>query len=101
MPAAGEAEIRIARPVLARFVSALFEAAGLASPLAGEWAASLVWANLRGVDSHGVLRVPRYIDLLKRGTINPSPVMKVERRAGAMVVLDADRAPGRLPCPAP
>ena len=65
MPAAGEAEIRIARPVLARFVSALFEAAGLASPLAGEWAASLVWANLRGVDSHGVLRVPRYIDLLK------------------------------------
>jgi ureidoglycolate dehydrogenase (NAD+) len=48
------------------------------------------------VDSHGVLRVPRYIELLKTKAINPAPEMKVERRAGALVVLEADRAPGAI-----
>jgi ureidoglycolate dehydrogenase (NAD+) len=96
MPAEIESEIRIQSPTLARFVTALFEAAGVARPLASQWTASLVWANLRGVDSHGVLRVPRYVELLKRKSINPSPNMKVERRAGAIVVLEADRAPGAI-----
>src|SRR5260370_29891961 len=96
MPAEIESEVRIQSPTLARFVTALLEGAGVARPLASQWTASLVWANLRGVDSHGVLRVPRYVELLKRKSINPSPNMKVERRAGAIVVLEADRAPGAI-----
>ena len=43
---------------LERFAAALFEAMGVAGPMAEQWARSLVWANLRGVDSHGVLRIP-------------------------------------------
>ena len=96
MPATADPEIRITSPALAQFVTALFEAAGVAHPLASEWSASLVWANLRGVDSHGVLRVPGYVDRLKRKVINPSPHMKIEQRAGAVVVLEADRAPGAI-----
>jgi ureidoglycolate dehydrogenase (NAD+) len=96
MPATADPEIRITRAALAQFVTALFEAAGVAHPLASEWSASLVWANLRGVDSHGVLRVPGYVDRLKRKVINPSPHMKIEQRAGAVVVLEADRAPGAI-----
>jgi ureidoglycolate dehydrogenase (NAD+) len=96
MPAEIEPEIRIQSSTLARFVAALLEGAGVARPLASEWTTSLVCANLRGVDSHGVLRVPRYVELLKRKTINPSPNMKVERRAGAIAVLEADRAPGAI-----
>jgi ureidoglycolate dehydrogenase (NAD+) len=96
MPAEIEPEIRIQSSTLARFVTALLEGAGVARPLASEWTTSLVWANLRGVDSHGVLRVPRYVELLKIKTINPSPNMKVERRAGAIAVLEADRAPGAI-----
>ncbi len=101
MPATADPEIRITSPALAQFVTALFEAAGVAHPLASEWSASLVWANLRGVDSHGVLRVPGYVDRLKRKVINPSPHMKIEQRAGAVVVLEADRAPGQLRWRAP
>jgi ureidoglycolate dehydrogenase (NAD+) len=89
-------EVRIDSVRLARFVTELFEAAGVARQPASEWAASLIWANLRGVDSHGVLRVPRYLDLLQRKSINPNPSMRVERRAGAIVVLEADRAPGAI-----
>src|SRR4029450_1475548 len=61
-----------------------------------EWAKSLVWANLRGTDSHGVLRIPGYLDRLKAKAINPTPDMRVEKRAGAIVVLEADRAPGAV-----
>ncbi len=89
-------EIRIAGAALAEFVAALFEKAGVAPSLAAEWTKSLIWANLRGVDSHGVLRVPHYLDRLKHGAINPAPRMRVERRAGAVIVLEADRAPGSV-----
>jgi ureidoglycolate dehydrogenase (NAD+) len=96
MPLADEAQIRIQSAVLARFVAALFVSAGIAPSLAQDWTASLVWANLRGIDSHGVLRVPRYIDLLKRKAINPAPNISVELRAGAIAVIEADRAPGAI-----
>jgi ureidoglycolate dehydrogenase (NAD+) len=89
-------EIRIASAALADFVAALFEQAGVAPALAAEWTQSLIWANLRGVDSHGVLRVPHYLDRLKQGAINPAPRMRLERRAGAVIVLEADRAPGAV-----
>jgi ureidoglycolate dehydrogenase (NAD+) len=81
---------------LQRFAGALFQAAGVAPSMADEWAKSLVWANLRGVDSHGVLRIPGYIERLKTKAINPAPDMRVEKRAGAIAVLEADRAPGAV-----
>ena len=81
---------------LERFAAALFEAMGVAGPMAEQWARSLVWANLRGVDSHGVLRIPIYIERLKAKTINPAPDMRMEMRAGAIAVLEADRAPGAV-----
>ena len=81
---------------LERFARALFVAAGVAPAMADEWAKSLVWANLRGVDSHGVLRIPGYIERLKSKAINPAPDMRVEKRAGAIAVLEADRAPGAV-----
>jgi Malate/L-lactate dehydrogenase len=81
---------------LQRFAGALFVAAGVAPAMADEWAKSLVWANLRGVDSHGVLRIPGYIERLKTNAINPTPNMRVEKRAGAIAFLEADRAPGAV-----
>ncbi len=81
---------------LQRFASALFQASRVAQPMADEWAESLVWANLRGVDSHGVLRIPIYIDRLKKKEMNPTPDIRVEMRSGAIAVLEADRAPGAV-----
>jgi ureidoglycolate dehydrogenase (NAD+) len=81
---------------LQRFARTLFQAAGVAPAMADQWAKSLVWANLRGVDSHGVLRIPGYIERLKSKAINPAPDMRVEQRSGAIAVLEADRAPGAV-----
>jgi ureidoglycolate dehydrogenase (NAD+) len=91
-----EPAIRIGKDDLRAFVAGIFAAAGVAPLAAEQWADVLVWANLRGVDSHGVLRVPRYVDLLQRGAIKAKPDMRVERRAGAVAVLEADRAPGPI-----
>jgi len=87
---------QIGRADLETYVAAIFVAAGIAPEMAADWAAAVVWASLRGVDSHGVLRVPRYVDLLRRGHINARPDIRVARRAGAIVVLEADRAPGAI-----
>ena len=56
----------------------------------------LVWANLRGTNSHGIIRIPRYIDLIKAKSINAAPNIRVERKEGAAVVLEADRAPSAV-----
>jgi ureidoglycolate dehydrogenase (NAD+) len=81
---------------LRRFSSALFQARGVAPAMADEWATSLVWANLRGVDSHGVLRIPLYVDRLKRREMNPNPDIRVVKRAGAVAIMEGDRAPGAV-----
>ena len=91
-----EPSIRIGQAELEEFAIAIFVAAGVERAISEHWARVLVWANLRGVDSHGVLRIPRYVDLIARHAINPAPNMRIERRAGAVVVLEADRAPGAV-----
>jgi ureidoglycolate dehydrogenase (NAD+) len=91
-----EPTIRVAPAELQNFAAAILHAAGVERALADEWAKVLVWANLRGHDSHGVLRIPRYLDLLAKEAIKATPNMRIERRAGAIVVLEADRAPGAL-----
>jgi len=73
---------------------ALLEAGGFAPHHARETAGVLVWANARGADSHGVLRIPRYIEMIEMGRIDPVAIPKVERRDGATAVLEAANAPG-------
>jgi len=81
--------IRIGKAELSAFVAAIFSAVGLAKDHADQWAKMLVWANLRGTDSHGIIRIPRYIDLIKAKSINAAPNIRVERKEGAAVVLEA------------
>ena len=91
---ASENTIILSKSDLLAYVSAIFVAAGVGRAMADEWAGILVWANLRGIDSHGVIRIPRYLELLRRKTINSAPNIRVEKRAGAVSIMDADRAPG-------
>jgi ureidoglycolate dehydrogenase (NAD+) len=59
-------------------------------------AASLVWTSLRGTDSHGVARVPIYVERLRGGVLNPRPRPSVLRRDGAVAVVDGDQGPGQV-----
>lgn len=79
---------------LQRYAAALLKAGGFAERQARQTSEVLVWANLRGVDSHGVLRVPRYIEMVEAGIIDPAAEPSIARRDGAVSVLEARRAPG-------
>lgn len=79
---------------LRSFTSAIFERAGLPAKDAALVANALVWANLRGVDLHGITRVPRYLEMIKQGALNPEPRIKIVKQNGVVLVVDADRAAG-------
>lgn len=89
-------EILVHHTDLLRFVTALFEKAGLSAEHAAFFAASLVDINLWGIDSHGVLRVPIYIKRLKSGACNPRPNIKTIKSAITLEVLDGDDGPGQV-----
>jgi uncharacterized oxidoreductase len=59
-------------------------------------ARSLVEANVAGHDSHGVLRLPAYVDFVERGDVDPTaePVLAYER--GAVARVDGRRGWGQL-----
>src|SRR6201995_3086494 len=79
---------------LHRLGSYLFTARGLRPADATTVADVLVWANLRGVDSHGVSRVPRYLELFDKGESVADAVITVSRPKSAIAIVDAHAAPG-------
>jgi LDH2 family malate/lactate/ureidoglycolate dehydrogenase len=81
---------------LRRFTTDIFARAGMSEADAHVVADVLAWANLRGVDSHGALRIPRYIDWIRSGDVNPAPRLAVTTETAAIIVLDADRAAGPI-----
>lgn len=89
MPVAQKAE-------LTDFTSALLAAAGYTPHEAAQTAELLVWANLRGADSHGVLRVPRYVEMIETGVVHPGQQPKPVREFGATCVFDYGKAPGAV-----
>ena len=92
--AAKAGTVRVAAGTLRSFAASLFERAGLSGAHAGTVAGVLVWADLRGVGTHGVSRIPRYLEFIASGAMNPAPAMAVAVDAPAMLLLDADRAAG-------
>ena len=81
-------------PALAAFVTQIFMAKGLSDSHAAQVSDVLVWANLRGVDTHGVGRVPLYLGWIEHGVINRHAAPKVRKETPAAGILDADRAAG-------
>ena len=51
---------------------------------------------MRGTDSHGVARLPVYIERLRDGVVNPRPRPSVEKRDGAIAMVDGDGGPGQV-----
>jgi ureidoglycolate dehydrogenase (NAD+) len=87
-------KVLVAADDLRAFSAALLEKGGLNAEQARTTADVFVWAALRGVDSHGIARVPAYLELLAKGVANAEPAIQVESTTPAAAVLDADRAPG-------
>jgi len=56
----------------------------------------LLQADLRGVDSHGMIRLPVYAERIRKGVVNPRPVPRIVRTSGATALLDGDNGLGAV-----
>lgn len=59
----------------------------------------LVSADLRGIDSHGVARLPGYVRLWEAGRINAQPNIRVKHETPSTAVVDGDRGLGLVVSP--
>ncbi len=78
----------VAHEELSRFIREVLVARGANAADAAVVADGLVWANLRGVDGHGVARLSSYLTLIERGEIDPKAQPWIVQDRGAVFVLD-------------
>ncbi|MFQ5520508.1 MAG: Ldh family oxidoreductase [Candidatus Methylomirabilia bacterium] len=79
---------------LGQFIARVLQALGMARPIAEHTATLMVQTDLRGVDSHGVGMLPKYVEWTQEGLIDPraEPIMVTD--AGATALMDGQRGLG-------
>jgi len=88
--------VRVNAQALNQFSKDLFVAKGVSDEHAQTMANALTWADLRGVDTHGISRVPMYFRLLDSKEMNAKPKLRVLQETLALTVLEADRSAGPI-----
>ena len=79
---------------LREYCERLFAASGLPEDQARKLSDHLIESNLVGHDSHGIIRVPRYVKQLREGSMLPVGDVDVVRDVPAACVIDAKGANG-------
>ncbi|HEU5465180.1 MAG TPA: Ldh family oxidoreductase [Candidatus Binatia bacterium] len=90
---------RINHEKLASFVKSAFDKLGVPERDAQIAADTLVAADLRGVDTHGVIRFsPRawYVKWLTEGSMTPRPNIRVISETASSALIDGDRGMGMV-----
>jgi LDH2 family malate/lactate/ureidoglycolate dehydrogenase len=75
-------------------VTRIFEGHGLPTADAARVSEGLLYADLRGVASHGVSRIPIYTKRLREKLVNPRPSLAVEAPLPAVARVDGDDGMG-------
>jgi len=76
------------------FAIQLLTSAGMPMPAAARTAWALVVAELWELSSHGLLRLPFYLDRFAHGGTNPRAALRLVRDRGATAVYDGDNGLG-------
>ena len=93
------AYVLVAATQLDAFVAAIFRAAGCDAAEAGRISTHLLGANLAGHDSHGVARVPRYVEWLQAGYVLKGQDAEVVTDGGCFALLDGKFGFGQTVAP--
>ena len=81
---------------LTRCVAAIMEGGGSAAAEAHTIARRLVDSNLVGHDSHGVLRVGKYLEWVRDGWLRPNQAATVVFDSDALAIVDGNRGFGQV-----
>jgi LDH2 family malate/lactate/ureidoglycolate dehydrogenase len=74
----------------------IFEKCGMFADDAKILVDSLLDADMRGVKSHGLLRIPSYVEQLNKGEFNGKPKIQVTKETSFSLVLDGDNGAGSV-----
>ena len=74
----------------------IFEGAGTPPDLAEIVTDHLINANLAGHDSHGVIRIPSYVQTIKRGQLDPTARPRVATDIGPTILVDGNWTFGQV-----
>jgi LDH2 family malate/lactate/ureidoglycolate dehydrogenase len=89
--------LRVTVSALATYARDILMAAGLSAEHASTVADCLIYADLAGVDSHGVSRLPIYARRIHEGIVNANARPRVvSAEMLALRVIDGDNAPGAV-----
>lgn len=80
--------LSVPAPVLQDFVASVFRAAGSSAQESADIAHHLVESNLTGHDSHGVIRMPRYLENVAKGAVITNRHIEIVVDSGALLVVD-------------
>jgi len=86
----------LTRADIVRAASSILAAAGASKKNADVVADHLADANLTGHDSHGLIRVPQYVDDIKKGRRQPAAEPVVTSESGAIVRVDGRHSFGQV-----
>ena len=81
---------------LRSFCKKVFLKTGLSQENAEIVSDSLIEADLRGVNTHGIMRVPIYVKRLKLGLVNPDPKIRIEKESSSTLLIDGDNGMGQV-----
>jgi ureidoglycolate dehydrogenase (NAD+) len=88
--------VSIAAPRLASFVAAALQRVGVPASEAEIVADTLVEADLRGVHSHGVMRLPIYVKRIQSGLVRARASVTVTSQGPAFAQVDAHNSLGQV-----
>jgi len=91
-----ETDVRIAPQTLVTTVKAIFIACKMSEKDAALLTDSLVHADLRGVHSHGVLRIPDYVHKLTKGGVDPKAAPLIASSKKGAIVVDGNNNMGQI-----
>lgn len=87
---------RYSKTQLFSLVEKIFLKAGCSAENATTVANMLIAAEMRGIPSHGLMRIKDYIGLWQKGRINMNPVLKIVHETPSTGTVDGDLAPGMV-----
>ena len=83
-------------PVLRDFSVRSFQASGLSSEHAGWISDTLIQSELRGVSSHGIIRLPFYCKRLLDGGSKVNPDVRIVAQKPSLILVDGDNGLGQI-----
>lgn len=85
----------VAVATLEDYIGRIFQAAGCGAEEAGRTTRHLLSANLTGHDSHGIIRVPRYVQWLQDGMVFAGRSLSVVTETATHAVVDGNQGLGQ------